>query len=280
MATPFDADGELDLACAGRLATHLIRNGSDGLVVAGTTGESPTLSDEEKLRLFETVLGAVGDETTVIAGTGSNDTRHSAGFTRRAAALGVDGVLVVTPYYSKPSPAGIRAHYAAVAEAAGETPVIVYNIPSRCVVNIDPDLLAELAADLAPIVAVKQANNADLGPIEGMDVLAGNDEIFLECLRRGGTGGILVASHLVGTEMRRVLELEAAGETEAADALDSRLGPVYAAMAVTTNPTPVKAGLELDGLIEAHTRLPIVGATEAETAVVAEALAAARSVNA
>ncbi|UJA21898.1 4-hydroxy-tetrahydrodipicolinate synthase [Thermoleophilia bacterium SCSIO 60948] len=276
MVTPFDADGEVDLACAGRLATHLIRNGSDGLVVAGTTGESPTLSDDETVRLAETVLGAVGDETTVIVGTGSNDTRHAVHLTERVTALGVDGVLVVTPYYNKPSPAGIRAHFGAVAEAAGETPIIVYNIPGRCVINIELDQLAALAAEFDPIVALKQANNDDLAPVEGMDLLAGNDEIFLETLRLGGTGGILVASHLVGAEMRRVLELEAAGDSAAADELNARIAPVYAAMSVTTNPTPVKAGLELDGVIEAHTRLPIVAATDAERAVVAQALAQAR----
>src|SRR5215216_5871181 len=229
MVTPFDADGALDLAAARRLARHLIENGSHGLVVAGTTGEAPTLSDEEKLRLLEAVLDEVGDSATIVCGTGSNDTRHSVHLTREACAAGADAVLVVTPYYNKPNRAGLRAHFSTVAESAGETPVILYNIPSRTVINLSPEFMAELAAEIPNIVAVKQANDDELGPIEGMDVLAGNDAIFLRCLEIGGTGGILVSSHLVGPEMREIYDAVASDDLERAREIDERLAPIYEA---------------------------------------------------
>jgi 4-hydroxy-tetrahydrodipicolinate synthase len=272
MVTPFAANGDLDLDAARRLARHLVEHGSHGLVVAGTTGESPTLGDDEKIRLLETVLDEVGDEATVIAGTGSNDTRHAVELTGRACAAGAHAVLVVTPYYNKPSPDGLRAHFFAVATAAGETPVVIYNIPSRCVINIEPALLAELAAKHANIVAVKQANNSQLGPIEGLTILAGNDETFARTLEFGGAGGILVASHVVGPQMREIFEAASAGEHERASELDAELQPVYEAMTVTSNPTPVKTALELLGIAEANLRLPMVAASEAERGRIREAL--------
>ena len=188
MVTPFDDDGAVDYDATRRLARHLVDEGCHGLVIAGTTGESATVSDEEKVRLFEAALDEVGDSATVIAGTGSNDTAHTAELTRRAHELGVDAVLVVTPYYNRPNEAGLRAHFAAASEAAGDTPVIVYNIPSRSVVNLSPELLAELAATHENIVGVKQANNEELGPIDGLAILAGNDAVFARtlALRRGG----------------------------------------------------------------------------------------------
>src|SRR5688572_10563863 len=201
MVTPFSADGAVDLEAARGLAARLVDEGSHGLVVAGTTGESPTLSDEEKLKLLEAVKDEVGDRATIICGTGSNDTAHTVELTHNACRLGADAVLVVTPYYSKPNLAGLRAHFEAAADAAGSTPVVLYNIPSRCVINLAPDFLAELAASIENVVAVKQANNDDLGEIDGLAVLAGNDEIFERTLAIGGTGGILVASHVVGPEM-------------------------------------------------------------------------------
>jgi 4-hydroxy-tetrahydrodipicolinate synthase len=274
MVTPFAADRAIDVDATRRLARHLVENGSHGLVVAGTTGESPTLSDDEKLHLLDLVLDEVGDEATVIAGTGSNDTHHSAGLTRKACDIGAHGVLVVTPYYNKPNRAGLRAHFAEVAAAADGTPVIVYNIPSRTVINLPPDLLAELAAKHDNIVAVKQANNDDLGPIEGLDILAGNDEVFARTLAFGGAGGILVASHVVGPEMREIYESASAGEHERAAEIDAALRPVYQAMTVTANPIPVKTALELLGLIEARLRLPMVAASESERETVREALAA------
>src|SRR5215210_3225490 len=179
MVTPFADDGRLDLEAARRLARHLVDNGSHGLVVAGTTGESPTLSDDEKLELWNAIVAEVGDRATIICGTGSNDTRHSVELTKGARRLGADAVLVVTPYYNKPNRAGLRAHFGAVAEAAGDTPMILYNIPSRTVVNLPAEFLAELAAELDNVVAVKQANDDELAPIDGLDLLAGNDAVFL-----------------------------------------------------------------------------------------------------
>jgi len=277
MVTPFNADGAVDLHAARRLARHLIENGSHGLVVAGTTGESPTLSDPEKLNLLDAVLDEVGDDATVVCGSGSNDTRHSAYLTGEACRAGAHAVLVVTPYYNKPNRAGLRAHFSTVAEAAGDTPMILYNIPSRCVINLPPEFMAELAAEIGNVVGVKQANDDELGPIEGLDVLAGNDGIFLRCLEIGGTGGILVSSHLVGPEMRELYDAATSGDLERAREIHERLVPIYDATVVTANPIPVKAGLELLGVIDAHMRLPMVPASEEERAVVREALERHRS---
>jgi 4-hydroxy-tetrahydrodipicolinate synthase len=272
MVTPFAEDGEVDLDSARTLAAHLVENGSHGLVVAGTTGESPTLSDDEKLRLLAAVLDEVGDRATVIAGTGSNDTRHSVELTRAAAKAGVHAVLVVTPYYNKPSRAGLRAHFRAVAEAAGETPMVLYNIPSRCVINLPPDLLADLAGELPNVAAVKQANNEDLGPIEGLNVLAGNDEVFLRTLELGGTGGILVASHVVGPEMRALYEAQTGGDASRARELHASLEPIYDALTITSNPTPVKTALQMLGIVEGHLRLPMVPASQRERDAIRAAL--------
>jgi 4-hydroxy-tetrahydrodipicolinate synthase len=272
MATPFTEDHALDLEAARRLSRHLVENGSHGLVVAGTTGESPTLSDAEKLSLLEAVKEEVGDQATIICGTGSNDTRHSVELTRAACRGGADAALVVTPYYNKPNAAGLRAHFHAVAEAAGDTPVILYNIPSRCVVNLAPAFLAELAAELPNVAAVKQANDDELGPIAGLDLLAGNDTVFLRCLELGGTGGILVSSHLVGPEMRAIYDAAIAGDAGRARELDAQLQPIYEATMVTSNPIPVKAALEMLGIIEGHVRLPMVPASREERAAVRAAL--------
>ena len=271
MVTPFDEGGRLDTEAARRLARHLAENGSHGLVLGGTTGESPTLSDEEKLELLGAVRAELSDALTLICGTGSNDTHHSVELTRRAVGAGADAVLVVTPYYNKPNRTGLEAHFEAVAEAAGNAPVVLYNIPSRCVINLAPDLLAELAR-IDNVVAVKQANNDDLAPIDGLDLLAGNDEIFLRCLELGGTGGILVSSHVVGREMREVYEAFTAGEPDRARELNASLQGVFEAMTVTSNPIPVKAALEMLGVIAARARLPIVEADEEQRATVRKAL--------
>jgi 4-hydroxy-tetrahydrodipicolinate synthase len=268
MLTPFDDDGAVDVPAARRLARYLIDNGSHGLVVAGTTGESPTLSDAEKLELLEAVQGEVGDEATVIAGTGSNDTRHTVELTRAAVERGPDAVLVVTPYYNKPNRAGLRAHFGAVAEAAGSTPIVLYNIPSRTVINLDPDFLAELAREIPGVVAVKQANNDELAPIEGLDVLAGNDNIFCRTLEIGGTGGILVSSHLAGPRMRRLYDAAVEGDLDTAREIDASLQEVYEATAITANPIPVKAGVEMLGVIGGSMRLPMVEADDEQRAAV------------
>jgi 4-hydroxy-tetrahydrodipicolinate synthase len=272
MVTPFEDGGALDVDGSRRLARHLVEHGSHGLVVSGTTGESPTLSDDEKLELLRAVKDEVGGEATLICGTGSNDTHHSVELTRAAVEAGADAVLVVTPYYNKPNRAGLRAHFEAVAEAAGDTPMLLYNIPSRCVVNLDPGLLAELGAEIYNVVGVKQANNDELGPIDGLDVLAGNDEIFLRCLEVGGTGGILVSSHLVGTEMRELYDAATGGDLDRAREINESIRAIYEATAVTSNPIPVKAALEMLGLIGGRLRLPMVEADEEQRAAVRAAL--------
>ncbi len=272
MVTPFAESGALDVDAARRLARHLVANGSHGLVVSGTTGESPTLSDDEKARLLDAVLDEVGDEATVIAGTGTNDTAHAAGMTRTATEIGAHAVLVVSPYYNKPNRTGLKAHFAAVSDAAGETPVVLYNIPSRTVVNLAPDLLAELAAENPNVVAVKQANNDELGPIEGLEVLAGNDDVFLRTLEFGGAGGILVSSHIVGPQMREIYDAASAGDHARAAEIDAELRPIYEAMAVTVNPIPVKTALELLGVVDARMRLPMTAASEQEREAIRTAL--------
>jgi 4-hydroxy-tetrahydrodipicolinate synthase len=272
MVTPFSEGGSVDLEAARGLARRLVEDGSHGLVVAGTTGESPTLSDDEKLDLWQAVNEEVGDHATVICGTGSNDTRHSVELTRAACRLGVDAVLVVTPYYNKPNPAGLRAHFQEVAAAAGGTPVVLYNIPSRTVVNLPPAFLAELSAEIDNVVAVKQANDEELEPIDGLDLLAGNDDVFLRCLEMGGTGGVLVSSHLVGSEMRAMYEAALGGDLARARELEAELRPIYEATTVTSNPIPVKAALEMLGIIEGHLRLPMVPASQQERAAIRTAL--------
>ncbi len=274
MATPFGEDDAVDFLAARRLARYLIENGSHGLVVAGTTGESPTLDDSEKLALLAAVIDEVGDQATVICGTGSNDTRHTVELTRAAAEVGADAALVVTPYYNKPNRAGIIGHFEAAAAAAPELPIIIYNIPARVVINIEPDLLAELA-QIDNVVAVKQANNDQLQQIEGLHLLAGNDDVFMRTLEMGGAGGILVASHLAGKPMRQVWDATQAGDMAEARRISAELEPFYEALSVTTNPIPVKAGLDLLGVISDRMRLPMVPATESERETVRAAMIAA-----
>ena len=266
MATPFDEAGRVDEAGARRLASYLVENGSHGLVVSGTTGESPTLNDEEKLALLRAVKDEVGGEAFVVCGTGSNDTRHSRELTAAAAAAGADAALVVTPYYNKPNRAGLRAHFEAVAEAAPELPIVLYNIPSRVVINMDPAFLSELSS-IDNVIGVKQANDDELGPIEGLDVLAGNDGVFLDTLEFGGAGGILVASHIVGPRMREMWDAAQEGDMARAREVDGELREVYAAMSVTS-PIPVKAALEMLGVASERMRLPMVPADDEQRAEV------------
>jgi 4-hydroxy-tetrahydrodipicolinate synthase len=263
MATVFDEDGGLDLGASRNLARHLIEHGSNGLVVAGTTGESPTLDDEEKLALLDAVVAEVGEVATVILGSGSNDTRHTVELTKAAAEHGADAGLVVTPYYNRPNEAGLRGHFQAVAEGSPELPLVLYNIPGRVVINMGPRLLSELAK-IPNVVAVKQANDEQLEDIPGLDLLAGNDTAFLDSLKAGGTGGILVSAHLVGERMRQIYDLFRAGDVAGADRVDSELEPVYDAMSVAVNPIPVKAALEMAGLCSARMRLPMVEASDEE----------------
>lgn len=271
MATPFERGGGVDEAAARRLASHLVEHGSHGVVVAGSTGEAATLDDAEHISLLRAVVAEVGERSTVICGTGTNDTRHSIELTRAAAEAGAEAALVVTPYYNKPNPAGILAHFEAIAAAVPTLPLIAYNIPSRVVINVPPELLAEIAR-IDSVIAVKQANNDELGPIEGLGVLAGNDDTFLSVLEFGGAGGILVASHLVGEQMREMWDAAEAGDLDRAREIDAGLRPLYDVLGIT-NPIPVKAALEMTGLIPSGgLRLPLVEADAQQRAAVREAL--------
>ncbi|MGN6588226.1 MAG: 4-hydroxy-tetrahydrodipicolinate synthase [Solirubrobacterales bacterium] len=274
MATPFDESGAVDHDAARRLAAHLLEHGSHGLVIAGTTGECPTLTDGEEIELLEAVRAEVGDEALLVCGTGTNDTRHSCELTKMAAQAGADASLVVVPYYNKPNPAGIRAHFETVAAAVPELPMVMYNIPSRVVINADPELLAEIG-QVDNIVAVKQANDEELGPIEGLTVLAGNDNTFCRVLEFGGGGGILVASHIVGDRMREMWDAAQAGDIETVRRIDAEITPVYEATSVTTNPIPVKAALAMVGLCEDRLRLPLVPADAEQRAAIKAGLDAA-----
>lgn len=270
IATPFDADGDVDLAAFRSLARHLVENGSDGLVVAGTTGEAPTLSDDERLALFEAALDEVGDRATVVAGTGTYDTAHSVHLTEAATAIGVHGVLVVTPYYNRPPQRGIVAHFEAVA-AATDRPVVVYNIPGRCVTNIEPETIARLA-EIENVSAVKQAAQ----PVDqeaqarnvvacGLDLYAGDDDLILPFLELGGIGGICVHTHVVGTKVKELITRFKAGDRDGARALDTELRPAIELLRVTTNPIAIKRALRLTGHEVGGLRLPLVEADEAET---------------
>jgi 4-hydroxy-tetrahydrodipicolinate synthase len=264
MVTPFDANGGLNEDATARLIHHLLDNGTDGLVLAGSTGEAATMTDEEKVRLWEIGAAESGD-APVIAGTGTYDTRHSVELTERAAEAGVDAVLIVTPYYVRPNRRGIKAHYEAIA-AATDLPIVAYNIPSRTATDMPNDLLAELG-QIENVVAVKQARYEDMAPIDGLDLLAGNDDVLAKVMDLGGTGGILVASQLVGTEMHRIID-----EPDNRHEIEDGLRDLYKALSVTTNPIPIKTALNMVGQQVGPLRLPLVEATEEERAVIRAAL--------
>src|SRR5918998_1443149 len=259
MVTPFDADGRVNEEVAVRLGRHLLEHGNDGLVICGTTGASATLSDAEQLRLIELMVDELGDHAAIGGGTGSNETRHAAELTAKAVELGADAVLSVTPYYNKPNRRGLRRHFEEVARAAGDVPVILYNIPSRTALNMAPDLLAELA-QIDGIEAVKQANSEELQLIDGLAVLAGNDDILARTLDIGGAGGICVASHIVGDAMKEMFTASPERRAE----IDASLADVYRTLFITASPTPVKAALKLLGFEVGGLRLPMVEADEAE----------------
>jgi 4-hydroxy-tetrahydrodipicolinate synthase len=261
MVTPFDSDGRVDEDATVEMIRHLLANGSDGIVVAGTTGEGATLDDEEKCRLFELAVAECGD-ATVIAGTGSNDTAHTVHLTERATEIGVDAHLVVTPYYNKPNELGIVGHFRAVAEAT-DRPIVAYNIPSRCVVDIPNELLRRLAQEIPNVQAVKQANNDSLEAIDGLDLLAGNDDILARTMEVGGTGGICVASHLFGNEMKRIVE-----EPDNRQEIQASLADALQALAVATNPMPIKQALRMAGHRVGGFRLPMTDLSDEDEAVV------------
>jgi 4-hydroxy-tetrahydrodipicolinate synthase len=256
--TPFDADGRVDEDAFVAVQQHVCATGSDGVVVAGTTGEAPTLSDEEHLRIIELAVREKPAGTTVIAGTGSNDTRHAVHLTQRATELGVDGILSVTPYYNRPTPRGILAHFGEVARAT-DRPIILYNIPSRTGTDMPNELLAELA-QLPGVSAVKQANNANLAMVDGLELYAGNDESVAKTLDLGGVGGICVATHLLGPLFRALVD-EPQRRAEVQEELSGYLPALNRA-----NPVSIKAAVEMAGIAPGTLRLPLVEADETERA--------------
>jgi 4-hydroxy-tetrahydrodipicolinate synthase len=265
--TPFRADGAVDLERFRELATFLVENGSDGLVVCGTTGESPTLTDDEKLDLFRTAVDAIGDRATVIAGTGTYDTGHSAALTREATELGVDAILVVTPYYNKPPQRAIVRHFEEIAGAT-HLPVVAYNIPSRVVVNIESATIARLA-EIENVVAVKQA----LGDPEQarfivedtrLDLYSGDDPNTLAFLELGGTGVVSVTAHLWGPQIAEMIRRHREGDLEGARALHAEQQPSYDLLQIQVNPIPIKAALNLTGHEVGGHRLPMVEPDEGE----------------
>jgi 4-hydroxy-tetrahydrodipicolinate synthase len=266
IVTPFGDDGGIDYDAFQALARHLVDNGSDGIVVAGTTGESPTLEDHERLELIRAAIEAVGRDATVVAGTGTYSTAHSVELTARAHDLGADAFLVVTPYYNKPPQAGIVAHFEAIA-AATDRPIVAYNIPSRVIVNIEPATMSRLAG-IPNVRAVKQATP----PLDearhivdlGLDLYAGDDNLLLPFLRLGSVGVISVLAHVVGPQLAKVVRSGRAGDLDRAAEIDAQLGPAYDLLSITTNPIPIKAALNLLGHEVGGYRLPLVPPTDDE----------------
>jgi 4-hydroxy-tetrahydrodipicolinate synthase len=270
IVTPFRPDGSVDRDGFRALARHLVENGSDGIVVAGTTGESPTLTDEERLDLFRIAVDELGGEATVVAGTGTYSTAHSIHLTEAADELGVDAMLVVTPYYSKPQPAGIVAHFEAIAEVT-DKPIVVYNIPARVVLNIEPETIARLG-EIPNVTAVKQAND-DLEQARrivelGLDLYAGDDPLLLPFLELGGVGVVSVTAHLVGARMKEMVEAVRLGDAERAARIDRELQPAWDLLKVVVNPVAIKAALNLLGHEVGGHRLPLVAATDEEVILV------------
>lgn len=262
MVTPFDSNLAVDYEQAARLAEHLADNGSDGVVVAGTTGESPTLTVEEKLALFRAVVEAVGGRITVIAGTGGNDTRLSVELTRQAAKTGVDGIMLVTPYYNKPSQEGLFQHFKTVAEST-ELPVMLYNVPGRTSINLLPPTVARLA-EIDSITAIKEASGdlnqvSEIKRLTGDDfqILSGDDSLTLPILSVGGEGIVSVASHLVGRQMKEMVNLYLAGQVREAASIHRMLLPLFRTLFITSNPVPVKTALNLVGLNVGGVRQPL-----------------------
>jgi 4-hydroxy-tetrahydrodipicolinate synthase len=274
VVTPFDGDGQVDLRSFRELCEYLLENGSDGFVVTGTTGEAPTLSDDERLALYEAAVDAVGDRGTVIAGTGTYSTSHSVHLTEQAHALGVDGFLVVTPYYNKPPQRGIVAHVETVA-AATDRPVIFYDIPSRVVIDAEPETIARLA-EIDNVRAVKQAKpslDAARNVVAcGLDLYAGDDDLILPFLEVGGVGGICVHTHVVGPRVKEMITRFRDGDADGARSIDEELRPAIDILRVQSNPIAIKKALQLLGHDVGGLRLPLVEADETETAEIRRCL--------
>jgi 4-hydroxy-tetrahydrodipicolinate synthase len=274
MVTPFRGDESVDYDRFRELAAYLVDNGSDGLVITGTTGESPTLTDDERFELYAAAVDAVGDRATVVAGTGTYSTAHSVHLTARAHELGVDGFLVVTPYYNKPPARGIVEHFRAIADVS-DRPIVVYNIPGRVVLNLEPETIADLA-EIPTVQAVKQAND-DLDQAQrivelGLDLYAGDDHLIFPFLRLGGLGGVCVHTHVVGPQVKRMIRAYHDGDEETARRIDQELEPAYELLKAAPNPIAIKAALNLAGLDVGGLRLPLVSATSDEVARVRDCL--------
>ena len=269
MITPFDDKLQVNYAKAAEVAEYLAKNGTEGIVVAGTTGESPVLSDEEKLRLFATVKEQVGSRVSVWAGTGSNNTQHSIELSREAEKLGVDGVLLVGPYYNKPSQEGLYQHFRAIAEAIN-IPAMVYNIPSRTSSNILPETMARLA-QIDNIVALKESSG-DMNQVsqlayllpEGMKVYSGDDSLTLPMMALGAHGVVSVASHLVGKDIQRMITAFNNGDTREATRIHLALYPIFKGLFITTNPVPLKEAMNILGMEVGGLRLPLTRASQQE----------------
>ena len=274
VVTPFRQDGSVDLDAFRSLCSHLLDNGSDGVVVTGTTGEAPTLDDEERFALYEAAVDAIGDRGTVVAGTGTYSTAHTIHLTGRAHDIGVDGFLVVTPYYNRPPQRGIVAHVAAVA-AVTDRPIVFYDIPSRVVVDAEPETISRLA-EIGNVRAVKQAKpsiDAARHVVAcGLDLYAGDDDLIFSFLEVGGVGGICVHTHIVGPQVKEMVSRYKAGDVDGAQALDEELRPAIEILKVQTNPIAIKKALQLLGHEVGGLRLPLVEADEAETAEIRESL--------
>jgi 4-hydroxy-tetrahydrodipicolinate synthase len=264
--TPFKADGSLDIASFRALASHLVANGSDGIVVTGTTGESPTLSDEERFQLYEAAIDEIGDRATVLAGTGTYSTAHSVHLTARAHELGAHGFLVVTPYYNKPPVRGIVRHFEEIA-AVSDRPIVAYNIPGRVVLNLETEAIAQLS-EIPTVRAVKQAN-PDVEQARrivelGLDLYAGDDDLVLPFLEVGGLGGVCVHTHVVGPRVKEMVRRFRNGDVEGARSLDRELGASIELLRVAVNPIAIKCALNLLGHDVGGHRLPLVEATDEE----------------
>jgi 4-hydroxy-tetrahydrodipicolinate synthase len=275
IVTPFKTDGAIDFERFSELALQLVENGSDGIVVAGTTGESPTLTDDERLELFRVAVDTLSGRATVVAGTGTYSTAHSVHLTREAHELGVDGLLVVTPYYNKPTARGIVEHFRAIADVS-DRPIVVYNIPGRVVVNLEPETIVELA-EIPSVRAVKQAND-DLVQARrivsetDLTLYAGDDVLILPFLELGGIGGICVHTHVVGPQVKRMIRSFHEGDVDAARQIDEELQPAYELLKVQINPIAIKAALNLLGHGVGGLRLPLVEADEGEVALIRDCL--------
>lgn len=281
MVTPFDQNGEIDFNATRNLVDYLIENGTDGIVVAGTTGESPTLTSEEKVALFQFVVDVVNGRVPVIAGTGSNNTRASISLTKQAEEAGVDGIMLVAPYYNKPSQEGMYQHFKAIAESVS-LPIMIYNIPGRCVVNISVETIVRLS-QLPNIVAVKEAS----GNLDAMaeiisqtpsdfSLYSGDDGLALPVLAIGGTGVVSVASHVIGNEMKEMIHQFKNGQVQEAASAHRRLLPIMKALFTAPNPAPVKAALNINGVNVGGLRLPLLPLSDEEKSALQAVLPASK----